>query len=247
MFTVDRRRQVRARLLERAAGDRRITAAAITGSAAADAEDRWSDIDLFFGVAPGTTVDEALDGWSPFVYRELGAIHHFDLTSSSAVYRAFLLGDLLEIDLGFTPAAMFGPLGKGPFKLVFGQPSRRKTKYVDPGHVAGLAWHHVLHARICLERGSLWQAEHWISGVRDHVLTLTCLRLGLPSSYAKGADELPAEVTAPVREALIRDLEPGELGRALGAATRALISELGATDPALAATLSAPLTELAAV
>jgi predicted nucleotidyltransferase len=44
MFTVDRRRQVRERLLERASEDSRIVGAAVTGSAARDAEDRWSDI-----------------------------------------------------------------------------------------------------------------------------------------------------------------------------------------------------------
>jgi predicted nucleotidyltransferase len=230
MFTVDRRQHVRTQLLERARGDERIVGAAITGSAARDAEDRWSDVDLFFGVAAGIAVEETLNDWSAFMYRELGAIHHFDLRADSAIYRAFLLEELLEIDLGFTHAVAFGPLGTGGFRVVFGDAVERQTGSADPGHLIGLAWHHVLHARISVERGALWQAEHWISGIRDHILTLACLRLGHPEVYAKGADHLPVDITGPVQEALVRTLDAGELSRALGAATRALICELRETN-----------------
>jgi hypothetical protein len=45
----------------------------------------------------------------------------------------------------------------------------------------GLAWDHVLHARICIERGKPWQAEWLIAGVREYVLGLACLRLGHPT------------------------------------------------------------------
>ncbi|MEU4537543.1 hypothetical protein AB0G15_22045 [Streptosporangium sp. NPDC023825] len=247
MFTVDRRRHVRAQLLERAREDKRIVGAAITGSAARDAEDRWSDVDLFFGVADGIAVEEALSDWSAFVYREFGAVHHFDLRAGSAIYRAFLLGELLEIDLGFTPAAAFGPLGTGGFRVVFGDAVERRPESVDPGHLIGLAWHHVLHARISVERGALWQAEYWISGVRDHTLALACLRLGHPVAYAKGADQLPPDVTVPVQEALVRTLDAGELSRALGAATRALLRELRAAHSEIAETLEKPLLDLAGV
>jgi hypothetical protein len=69
MFTMARREQVRAQLLERARDDERIVGAAITGSAASGAADRWSDIDPFFGVAEGYDVAETLNEWSAFVYR----------------------------------------------------------------------------------------------------------------------------------------------------------------------------------
>ena len=51
MFMPDERAQLRSDLLECAARDSRISGAAITGSAAAEREDRWSDIDLAFGVS----------------------------------------------------------------------------------------------------------------------------------------------------------------------------------------------------
>ena len=247
MFTVQRREQVRTRILDRARGDDRIAGAAVTGSAAHDAEDSWSDIDLFFGVASDTTVEEAVSDWTAFVYDELGAIHHFDVHASSATYRAFLLGDLLEVDLGFTPAARFGPLGSGGFRVVFGAAAPRQTATPDTGHLIGLAWHHVLHARICVERSAWWQAEYWISGVRDLVLELACLRLGHPTAYAKGAHLLPSEVADPIRDALVSSLEGTELTRALGSVTRVLVSELHRTDAEVATTLEKPLLELASL
>ena len=51
MFTEDDRNQISVRLLERASEDRRVTSLAVMGSASRGAEDRWSDIDLYFGVA----------------------------------------------------------------------------------------------------------------------------------------------------------------------------------------------------
>jgi hypothetical protein len=240
---------VRALLLERARADARIVGAAITGSAARDAEDRWSDIDLFFGVAEGAAPAGVLSDWSDFAVRELGAVHHFDLHAGAATYRAFLLGDGLEVDLAFTPAAAFGPLGAGAFRVVFGEPAPRQAGAGtgDAGHLVGLAWHHALHARTSIERGAPWQAEYWISGVRDHTIALVCRRLGLPAVHAKGADALPEEIAAPLADALVRGMERPELVRALRAATGALLRELKQTDPALAGTLGPVLVELAAL
>ncbi|MEV0218128.1 hypothetical protein [Streptomyces sp. NPDC050704] len=248
MFTVERRQQVREQLLERARADERITGAALTGSAARDAEDRWSDVDLFFGTGTGP-VTEVLADWSTYVYDTLGALHHFDLRAGPAVYRAFLLPELLEVDLGFTPAASFGPLGEGAFRVVFGEATTQPATHPrttlsgasgpsaselsgpsERDHLTGLAWHHVLHARISLERGARWQAEHWISAVRDHVLTLACLSLGLPSAYAKGADRLPPAVTGPLEETLVRSLDRPELARALRAVTTVLVREAQPPD-----------------
>src|SRR5919108_3273202 len=247
MFTPDRRRRVRAELIERARHDDSIAGAAITGSAARDAEDRWSDIDLFLGVADRVAVGDALDAWSDVLYREFAAIHHFDLRAGAAVYRAFLLPNCLEVDLGFTPAHAFGPLAPGSFRVVFGDAAgaRPAASRTDVEHLAGLAWHHVLHGRVSIERGAAWQAEYWISAVRDHTVALACTRLGLPAAHAKGADNLPDEITNALGEALVRALDRAELLRALRAATSALLRELDATDAALAGALREPLLEMA--
>src|SRR5687767_15349916 len=38
---------------------------------------------------------------------------------------------------------------------------------------------YALHARACIERGRVWQAEHYVGAVRDHAVSLACLREGL--------------------------------------------------------------------
>jgi len=60
MFAPEQRSRLRSDLLEYAAKDPRISAAAVTGSAAAEREDMWSDIDLAFGVADAAEVERVL-------------------------------------------------------------------------------------------------------------------------------------------------------------------------------------------
>jgi hypothetical protein len=115
----------------------------------------------------------------------------------------------------------------------------------DIGELAGRAWHHALHARACIARERFWQAEYWISGLRDLVLALACARLGYPASYGKGAHLLPAELTEPLQAALVASLDPVELRRALAAAAAALGEELNRADPQVASRLLPLLRELA--
>ncbi len=246
MFTEAERDQLRARLLNRARADRSVMGAAITGSAALGDADRWSDIDLFFGVAEGLAPEDVLDDWSRFMYREFGALHHFDVRATPAIYRAFLLPACLEVDLAFAPAAAFG--ARGPhFRAVFGEPGAQPDMpRTSRDHRSGLAWHHVLHARMCIERDKLWQAEYWITAIRNEALALACVRRGYPTDYAKGVDALPPALTAPWEGALVRALTPDELRRAFGVATAALLDELREADAALATRLEGPLRELAA-
>jgi predicted nucleotidyltransferase len=244
MFTVEDRDRVLRFLLELAEDDPAVAGAAVTGSLATGEGDRWSDVDLAFAIRG--RFGAALDRWTMRLYQELGALHHWDLRSGSSVYRVFLLPDWLEVDIAFTPEADFAPRGPS-WRLVFGDSAPPAPAEPPKGdELAGLAWHHALRARVCIERGRWWQAEHWISGVRDQVLALAALRLGHPTAYGKGAHLLPAEVTAPLEDALVRSLDEAELWRALKAATTALQAELARADPGLAARLRRMLTDLAA-
>jgi len=79
MFTPEERSRVRSGLLDHAAGDRRISGAAITGSAAAAREDRWSDIDLAFGVGNAGELPKVLADWTAHMYHRHLALHHLDV------------------------------------------------------------------------------------------------------------------------------------------------------------------------
>jgi hypothetical protein len=74
-------------------------------------------------------------------------------------------------------------------------------------------------------------------------LALACLRLGYETRYARGADLLPPELTAPLEATLLRSLDEAELRRALAAAAGAFADELERTDAPVAAALKPMLLE----
>jgi predicted nucleotidyltransferase len=226
MFTKEERDYIRSRVLDMARSDPRVTAGALTGSAAAGAEDEWSDIDLSFGIAEGVDLQALLDEWTEALDREFGVLHHWDLPFRSSIYRVFLISMGMQVDVAVTPQAEFGAYGP-TFRPLFGESRRLEPPpKPDPSNRIGWAWHHVLHARSCIERGKYWQAEYWIGELRDETLVLACLRLGVEASYARGIHRLPAAVTEPLEAALVRALDAAELRRALAAATACFMDEL---------------------
>jgi hypothetical protein len=225
LFTVEERNRIQARLLEIAHADSRIVAGALLGSLAKGAGDQWSDLDLSFGLATGTNVNDVLANWTGHMAREFDAAHLFDLPHLSSIYRVFMLPNNLQIDLSFTPESDFGALGP-KFTLLFGNAVERKLPpQPTRHHKFGLAIHHVVRARFCIERERYWQAEHWITGAREEALTLACYRLGLELSEARGFDKLPSELLAQARATLVHSVDRDELLRALGAAVELLLHE----------------------
>ena len=245
MFTTEQRDQVRDRILELARTDPRVTAGALTGSMAVDVEDERSDVDVAFGIADGISLEAVLDDWTEAFDREFGVLHHWDLPFRSSLYRVFLLPGGLELDIGLSPQHDFGP--RGPrFRTLFGTTRQQEPSPPSAGYLIGLCWHHLFHARSSIERDKPWRAEYWISALRDHALSLACLRLGEETAEARGVDRLPAAVTGPLSAALVHSLDEEELRRALGVATACFISELEAQDPTLCARLKPLLQEFGA-
>jgi hypothetical protein len=191
MFSVEDRNRVRDHVLDRARTDARVVAGAVVGSLATSEGDRWSDLDLTFGVADGAPLPEILDDFTVDLGREFNATHLFDLPSGAAIYRVFLLPGCLQFDLSFAPASQWGALGP-EFRLLFGQASQVAQGQSPPARqLLGYAVHHALRARFCIERGRHWQAEYWVSAVRDYALSLACRRRGLPAHHGRGIDDLP--------------------------------------------------------
>jgi hypothetical protein len=242
VFTPEERTRTRELVLELARADPRVTGGAVTGSGAGAAEDRWSDVDLAFGLADGTRAEAVLDDWTKALEREIGVVQHWELRGGSAVYRVFLLQSGLELDVGLLPASEFGARGPS-FRLVFGESAERPPpQEPDRKHLIGLGWHHALHARAAIARGHPWKAEFYVSALKDHSLALACLRFTEPAEYARGIDRLPAEVTTPYEGTLVRSLDPGELRRALASAVELFLREVGETDAELAGRLRPQLT-----
>jgi len=238
VFTVEQRDALRDRVLRLAQEDERVVAGAVVGSLALGSGDRFSDLDLTFGVADGAPVAGVLDDWTRTLSNELGAVHLADLARGSTVYRVFLFPDGLQFDLSMTPAAQFRPAGPR-FRLLFGETATRapddSTKaavgdlFIGIPAVAGdsFGWGviYALHARACIERGRLWQAEHYTGAIRDLALSLACLREGAVAVQARGYDDLSPETLARFADTHVGAAEPGALRAALAASVRALLRE----------------------
>ncbi len=245
MFTPEERERLREALVCAAYADTRITGAAVTGSAAVGREDRWSDIDLAWCVAADADLGQMLADWTDRMYDEHAAVHHVDVTRGVTLYRVFLLASTLQVDLAFWPAAEFGAIAP-TFRLLFGTANERPTAPAPAAaELIGLGWLYALHARSSIARGRVWEAEYMISGARDQVLALACLRHDVPAVQGRGMDSLPPEITAALTGALVCSLDVAELSRAFGVISEALLIEIERVDAGLASRLAGPLRELA--
>ena len=244
MFTAEERGRLRSQLLAYAANDPRISGAAITGSAAAAREDCWSDVDLAFGVRETAELKEVLSDWTAHMYAQHQALHHFDVRAGEWVYRVFLLPSTLQVDLAFVSATDFRALAS-TFQLVFGEAKDpRQVPAPQAEDLIGLGWLYALHARSCIARRRLWQAEYMVSGIRDSALALACIRHGLSAVHGRGIDQLPGEVSAQFEDALVGQLDPAELSRAFRVAVHGLLNEIRCADEGLAERLHKALVSL---
>src|SRR5256884_9249609 len=107
MFMVVERDRVRNRLVQMSRADPRLVAGALIGSTAGGGGDRWSDLDLTFGLADGAAIDDVLADWTVRLVNEFDAVHIFDFPHLSTIYRVFLFPHSLQVDLSFTPGNKF--------------------------------------------------------------------------------------------------------------------------------------------
>lgn len=236
MFTVEQRDALRERVRRLGEGDERVVAGAAVGSLAVEGGgDRYSDVDLTFAVADEVPVLEVLDDWTQTLSDEFDAVQLVDLERGPTIYRVFLLRDLLQLDLSMTPAARFRPAGPR-FRLLFGETAPGEGEPRAAGdlfiNTPAVVWDifgwgviYALHSRMCIERGRVWQAEHYVAAVRDHGLSLACLREGLPPGQARSYDDLSSETLARFEGSHVGAVEPGALRAALVASVRALMHE----------------------
>src|SRR5207245_4284889 len=98
VFEPELRDRVRERVLELADGDPRVVAGAVVGGLAYGRGDRWSDLDLTFGVADGMPVTDVLRDWTPTLPDEFDASNLFDLPRETSLYRVFLFPGCLQVD-----------------------------------------------------------------------------------------------------------------------------------------------------
>ncbi len=244
IFTPDQREQLRNELVSAAQNDSNLCGAAHTGSAASQRLDRWSDIDLALSLRPTASHDQVVAEWTERLYQRHEAIAHLDVMRGATLFRVFLLKNTLQVDIAFWSASDFAAIGPN-FKLIYGDAQQpRPFPPPDRNGLLGMAWLYALHVRSSLARNRALQADYMLSGMRNHVFELTCLRCGVIAQQGRGLDDLPQSERDIAAACIPQSLEPPELKRAFQNTMRALLREIRHVDSELETSLSASLNAL---
>ncbi|MET1008276.1 MAG: nucleotidyltransferase domain-containing protein [Propionibacteriaceae bacterium] len=245
MFTEADRSHLLDKLIRRARADKQIAAAAVVGSAARGAVDRWSDIDLALGLSDTADLVEVAHRWTDEIAASVVVADTLDVWAGPVLYRVFLLHDSLQVDVSFWPAGTLAPTGAEPLVAVFGDVAAPTPSPSPDGHAAlRWGWLYALHVRTAIARGRLWQATLMLEGLRNQVVVLTCLRHGVDSHHGRGVDHLPAAVLERLAGTLPDRLSSPALAAAYGMALDMLADEAGHLDSDLATRLRDPFANL---
>ena len=213
-----------------AQADPRISGAAIVVSLAQGPGDRWSDLDLTFAVSSDASLTDVLHDWTTKLTSEEEAAILFDAPWGESIYRVFLLPGFLQLDLSFTPEHAFAQQSPH-FRPLFGTASQ--TTPATKPQAQGLlcyAVHHLLRARICIERSRTLQAEYWLHPGRDYAFSLACALSDLPSAYGRGFDQLPSKLSRMIPDCLPLSLDQSALMTALKETIHLLIQVCSESD-----------------
>jgi len=252
IFTPDERERLRDELVSAAQQDANLCGAAHTGSAALSLLDRWSDIDLALclkatassAALPTALYDQVIAEWTTRLYQRHDAVAHVDVMRGATLFRVFLLRNTLQVDVAFWRAEDFGATGSN-FRLIFGQAKApRPEAQSNPQALIGMAWLYALHVRSSLARGRVLQAEYMLSGMRNHVFELACLRCGVIAKQGRGLDDLPAVERDAAARCIPRSLDPDELKRSFQKTMELLVREIRPVDAELENKLTGVLQDM---
>ena len=227
MFSVGQRIRIQERVLELAAADPRIVAGAVVGSLALGEGDRWSDLDLAFGVADGVLRSARVGGLDAHVCRRVrrrapvrSAQRRFHLPGLSA---AWLPAVRPVVYAGSAVRRHVDP----KFRLLFGST-------VEETHFANRPRRMSCSAMPCTMRCAPASASNAADSGRPN--TGSAARAIMRSAWRAAAaacrpctagalTTLPPDVRSAFMGALVTSLERAELLRALGAVIAGLLAE----------------------
>lgn len=245
MFTVEQRNRIRDELVTMAETDESIVGAAFVGSTATGEQDAWSDIDLMLQLSPMADEAEVVDRWTKHLYTNYAGVHHLDVMASGGVrYRVFLTSDSLQMDISFWPHDAFRAKGDR-FRLLFGSPNAPEPPAADDvDALIGQSWLFAIHVRAALARKQRWFALSLMDTLRDRIVMLASIRLGLNPHQRREVDQLPTEFLMELEQARAASLHADELDRSFSALMRMYQREITAYDAALSDRLAAPITTI---
>ena len=196
-------------------------------------------------IRDGTDPGAVAERWTADFYTRHGAVHHLDVVAGGVLYRVFLLESSLQVDVSYWPHDRFRATEPG-FKVVFGTPNpSTEPNAPDPAQMIGMGWLYALHARSAIARERRWQTNMMLDHLRDEILALACVRLGLNHHHGREADRLPLKVLDALHHARAVSVDSRELIRSKAALLDCFAAEVALHDQTLAERLRPALTHLA--
>ncbi len=243
-FSLLERKEILDYILKMATSDERSSGGALVGSFATGTEDKWSDIDITFGIKRQYDHQKVLENWTAILKKQYDIKHHFDVIVKKSIYRVLLFGNGLELDLSISPEDHFGP--KTPtFSLLFGKPGHGLNGDApNVNSIIGWGWHHILHARAAIHRTKHWQALFFINRLRDLIIELKCYRQHVPHQHARGADQLNEADLSELKKTLVSQLTSDILANHLNKLKVIYLNEINKLDQNLAIELKEVLSDI---
>lgn len=226
MYSKEERDEIQNSIIALAQKDNRIKDCAIVGSESIGKHDKWSDIDLTFGIDDETEISQILSEWNAIMFANFNANVLFDVEYKESIYRVYLLPNALQVDLSFTPTQNFGAITNA-FKLIFGKANHRQHKpEPELSSILGYSILYALKSRCAIEREKYWQAIFYLDKFRENIMTMKCISLHLNPFDGRSFDELPNSFLNKITTGLTGELNRDTLKNSLRSFTKILIQEI---------------------
>jgi predicted nucleotidyltransferase len=213
------------RFIEACQADERVLAAFLGGSYARDADDAYSDLDLYL-ITANETYEDFFAGRKDFI-RQLGEpVFLEDFHGGVADFVFFTFPDGIEVELGLGRESHFHHIHSGPYRVLLDKKGNLAGA-VFPGYEPTQAeqiktlrslvswfWHDLSHHFITpMARGQIWSAYGALEDLRLTCVNLACLRQNFQDEaegYEKVEQAIPIEQLAPL-QATFCPLERGAM------------------------------------
>jgi len=204
------------RFVAACSADHRIVAAFLSGSAAADAADEHSDLDLY-AVVPDDDIDEVVAGRERLIAQLGDALFLEDFGNDGLVFA--ILSDGTDIELHFVRESALDQVRSGPHRVLvddhgvlagttFPFPEfDRATQAKELRTVVMWFWHDLSHFAAAIDRDHLWWAAGQLEALRAYCVRLARVEQGVEpmpeEPYWKLDAEMPTAPLDPIRSTYV--------------------------------------------
>ena len=232
LCTPEERERILHSILNALNKDSRIAGVVLVGSGAVGFEDEYSDIDLSVVVGSRDNIEAVFREWGEKFRQTLPLVGYFETRyAADNLLWGFLLDNYLEIDMGFLCLenlvarserweVVFDRSGKidGILRTTWANKPSVDIKRAYLGNFNGV-WHYITHVAICAKRGQLLRALYYLNELRDDIVEVAGMRLGLRTGNYRDVDCFPAVLRRKLEQTLVGRPDRAEIMRALKAAT----------------------------